>query len=478
MNAPKHSLLRRGLERRKGGDPTVAARLARYVATFRAKDIPETVTTRAKLLLLDALGIAQRAARSDYAFRMAAGLRAFGQTPECSVIGSTEKMALRDACIMNAALIHGLDYDDTHIASIVHPTASAFACAFGIAEMQAREGRDLLAAYVLGVELLLRIAGTAAGRFNKAGFHPTGLAAHFSCALQAGWLYALNEAQLTNAQGIAGSTASGTQEFLTEGAWNKRLHPGWACMGGLVAARLAQQGFIAIEQPYEGRYGLYKGHLGAASADIDIDRLGSDLGETWQLMEVAIKPYPICHMIHACADVALALRHRHDFTLEEITAVEVLIPEGTVPVIAEPTSKKTRPRTEYEASFSVQYVVASCLAHGRFGFEELELHRLHDTSVLALAKKVSVRIDENSPFPRFFSGGVTIRLKDGRMFSDYEAVNRGAGDRMMSDREILEKFETNAAYGCSRAGIARIVEVVMNLERHTTQELAATLRLT
>ena len=212
---------------------TVSQKLADYTANYSYEQIPVAVRERAKYLMLDAIGIAYASTHYPFAHHMLSGIRSIAGSGTSNLIGLAEKLPLRDAVLMNAALVHGLDYDDTHVGAIVHPTASALPCAMGVAEAIGASGRDLLAAYVLGVETVVRVCGAAKGGFHHFGFHPTGITAHFSCALQAGWLYGLSPRQLVMAQGLVGSTAAASQEFLEEGAWNKRLHPGWAGVAGI-----------------------------------------------------------------------------------------------------------------------------------------------------------------------------------------------------------------------------------------------------
>src|ERR1043166_2830426 len=239
---------------------TVAQKLAQYVGGFRYEDIPQATRERAKLLILDAVGIAFTSTQYDFAHRVLTGLSGLHEGGSSSLIGLPARFALRDAVLMNGVLVHGLDYDDTHVRAIIHATASAFPCALGVAEKIDASGSALLAACVLGIEIAARIRDAAAGRFHNCGFHPTGLVAHFSCALQAGWLYGLTPRQLVMAKGLAGSTAAASQEFLEEGAWNKRVHPGWAGAAGITAAHLARAGFKGPTKPYEGRFGLFKTH--------------------------------------------------------------------------------------------------------------------------------------------------------------------------------------------------------------------------
>ena len=451
---------------------SAAEHLARYVAAFRYEDIPQQTRERAKLFVLDAVGIALASTQYDFAHRIRNGLNALDEGGSSSLIGLSGKLALRDAVVMNGVLVHGLDYDDTHVRAIIHATASAFPCAFGVAEAVNASGAAMLAAYVIGVEVATRISDAAGGRFHDFGFHPTGLAAHFSCALQAGWLYGLTARQMVMAQGLAGSTAAGSQEFLEEGAWNKRVHPGWAGAAGITAAQLARAGFKGPTKPYEGRFGLFKSHLGEIESKVRYETIYETLGQIWELHNVAVKPYPICHLIHACADSALILREKHGITPGDVERIIAYVPQPTLHIIAEPVANKLRPANEYDAKFSTQFVVATCLVKGRFGLAELLDESLRDPEILALAAKVECAADPDALYPEYFSGGIEIKMRDGRSVRHHDKVNRGAGDRALSAADIQAKYFENAALAVNRSRAEAICEAVLTFEQRPAADLA------
>lgn len=470
MNAPDASAVTAS-ENPVSGE-TVAQHLAGYAAAFRYEDIPDATRERAKLLVLDAIGIAFASTQYDFAHRVLTGLHALNEGGSSSLIGLPGQLALRDAVVMNGVLVHGLDYDDTHIRAIIHATASALPCALGVAEAVDAPGSDLLAAYVLGIETATRISDAAGGHFHDYGFHPSGLVAHFSCALQAGWLYGLTARQLVMAQGLAGSTAAGSQEFLEEGAWNKRVHPGWAGAAGITAAQLARAGFKGPTKPYEGRFGLFKSHLGAAEANVRYEVIHQSLGETWEVHNVAIKPYPICHLIHAAADSALILREKHSIRPADIERIIAYVPQPTLHIIAEPRENKIKPANEYDAKFSTQFVIATCLVKGRFGLSELLDETLRDVEILQLAAKVDCVEDRDALYPQYFSGGVAIVLRDGRTVRHHEQVNRGAGDRALSGADIEKKYFENALMALRRSRAEEICAAVLAMEKRPARELA------
>lgn len=450
-------------ERVKGD--RVAAALAHFAAELSYEGIPERVRTRAKHLMLDATGIALASTRWDFAHKTLTAVQGLAGSGDITVIGMPARLPLRDAVLLNGALVHGLDFDDTHVPGILHTTAGAFPCALGVSEHYTSSGRDLLTAYVAGVETGCRIATGAVGGFHKNGFHPTGMVATFSSALIAGRLMGATPQQLVMAQGIALSCASGSMEFLDDGAWTKRLHPGWAGVAGITAASLACQGFTGPTAPYEGRYGLYALYMGKFSGEADASLATAGLGEDWEVDRVGVKPYPACHFVHGCVDAALALVAGKNLRADQIERIKVLVPsEVVVNVVCEPQVKKRRPVSDYDAKFSVYYAVAAAIARGRFTLAELEPDALTDPEILALADKVTYAVDSQSNFPQAYSGEVVVQTTDGRELRHREDVNRGAADRPLSNEEIIEKFVNNASITVASRRVDEIKTAMLEME--------------
>ncbi len=452
----------------------ISAVLAEFAAGLTYEAIPEAVRERAKHLMLDATGIAFASTRWEFAHKTLTAMQGLAGQGDTSVIGFPARLPLRDAVLVNAVLVHGLDYDDTHVPGIIHTTASTFPCALGMAEHTGANGRELLSAYVMGVETGARIAIAAKGGFHQSGFHPTGLVGTFACALIAGRLFGCNAGQLAMAQGVALSTASASMEFLEDGAWTKRMHPGWAGVGGITAAALARQGFVGPSLTYEGRFGLYATHMGDRQSQADLESVTAGLGEKWEIEQVGVKPFPACHFTHGCADAALELVRKHRLTAADIKEIHVLVPSDVViDVICEPVAKKRRPVSDYDAKFSVQFIVAACFARGRFGLAELEPDALSDPEILALADKVTYGADPNSPFPKAYSGEVIVTTHTGQKYSHREHVNRGAGDRPLSNGEIVDKFMENAGLAVAPRRAEAIRELILTLEQRDGREIAA-----
>ncbi|MEX2481550.1 MAG: MmgE/PrpD family protein, partial [Gammaproteobacteria bacterium] len=278
----------------------------------------------------------------------------------------------------------------------------------------------------------------------------------------AAWLQRLDAAQHAHALGIVLSLAAGNMEFLSDGAWTKRLHPGWAAVCGITAAAFAASGYIGPAAPLEGRYGLYNTLLGAGGWELGA--LGEDLGRDWRTLGVAFKPYPACHFNHAFADCALHLRREHALEAAEIASVTALIHPHQVAIVCEPLAAKQRPQNAYEAQFSVPWIVAAALARGRFTLAEIEPDALVDPALTTLAARVDYADDPHSSYPQYYSAGLLVRTHDGRELYHHIAVNRGTDANPMTESEILDKYRDNATRWVSAGQAERIADGVLSLD--------------
>jgi len=446
---------------------SICNQLADFAANLGHDEIPGDRRVRAAHHMLDSAGIALASTRYDFAHKTLAGLQALGGYGSVGVWGMPAALSPRDAATMNGFLCHGLDYDDTHIGGILHPTASVFPAVVSAADIAGASGREAVTAYVIGVEAAVRLGMVAKGGFHQVGFHPTGMVGVFGCTLAAGRLLGLNAKQLRHAQGLALSMAAASMQFLEDGAWNKRFHPGWAASCGITAAALAREGFVGATAVYDGRFGLFNSYLGQHVGEADLGLATAGLGAQWELDRVAIKPFPTCHFTHAAIDAALQLRGElGDPTnlVANIQAIEVLVPGETVKTICEPEANKKRPKNDYDTKFSTHVLVATALLKGRVTLAELEPEVFTDPEVLALADKVSYAADPDSAFPRAYSGEVRITRADGDTIVHREHINRGADDRPLSNADIVAKYRDNAGMVVNRDGIDRIAEAVLSID--------------
>lgn len=457
-----------GEPRERGG---IADRIAQWVLEVEPSRIPDPVLRKAKQLILDCTGISFASSREAFAAAALRGLRKAGggSTP---VIAMEADLPLRDAVLLNGLLVHGLDFDDTHMEGIIHASASCLPCALGVAAEVGASGRDMLVAYVTGLEIATRLSIVAKGKLHARGFHPTGLIGAFACTLIAGKLLGLSRRQLTMAQGIALSLASaGSQEFLQEGAWTKRLHPGSGAAAGITAALLASEDFVGPTGTYEGRYGLYRIYLQEDLGD-QLEAALADLGRVWRTAEIAVKPFPICHYNHGVMDAAIAAAGEPGLRVDEIDMIEAFLPEAAHHIVCEPIELKRRPLNDYDARFSAPYAVAVGLARRQFGLAELKAETRSDPEVLALAAKVVCLPQPNAAFPKYFSGEVALKLKDGRRIVRSEMMNRGCPDRPLSDEDVWSKFVANASLALNGEVVEVLGARILSVEKDDAASFA------
>lgn len=463
----------------------ISETLAGFARQLSLEQVPADVRERAKHLILDAIGCALAARGEAFATTFADATGSLSEaSAECAgggVIGFDQRLPVRDACLLNAMLAHGLDYDDTHIAGIVHLSVSVLPTVLGLCGQRRTDGATMLTAYIVGLETGSRIAAAAKGGFHAQGFHPTGIVGVFASTLAAGCVIGLSPEALMHAQGLALSMAGGSLQFIEDGAWTKRLHPGWAAQAAITAVTFAAHGVPGPALAYEGRFGLFRLYLGEANlkgADLTLATagLGTDGScSVWELSNIAVKPFPVCHFSHACADAAIALHHA-GVDVSRIRRVEAMVPAGIVPAVCEPVYAKRRPKNDYDAKFSLPYAIASGLLRGRLALQDLEPQAYSDPAALAMMDRVVHVVDEGSTFPQHYSGELRLIMDDGSVHLHREAVNRGHPERPLSNAEVRQKFFDNATIHFSREHASSICDQVLGIERLVSvQTLEATL---
>jgi 2-methylcitrate dehydratase PrpD len=445
-------------------DPkTIATQLGEFACGLSCASIPPKIFDRAKLLLLDMVGAALASSTFDFARRSVAGLLTLG-CGTSPVIGFSQRLALRDAVLANGILVHGLDYDDTSVYGRVHPSGSCGTTALGVGIERRVSGTELLLSYIAALECTVRLGAVVKGGFQQRGFHPTGVVGTFGATIAASRLLGLSPRETAMAQGIALSMASGSQEFATEGAWTKRLHSGWAGVGGITAAALAKAGFIGPQRAYEGKRGLYNLYLGELAAQCDLTLATSRLGIDWQVETLAHKPLPACYFNVPTIDAAIRLAEQHQLRADDIANVTVLLPQAAIQLVCEPKHAKRRPHDSYAAQFSIYFTTATALIRRRFTLDDLDDAALRDIDILSLADRVEYAVDDKTTFPRFYSGAVVITTRDGRVLEAREDINRGAPERPLSEAQIVAKFTDAAERVFAPDKAARLADMLLSID--------------
>src|SRR5262245_44114447 len=391
-------------------------------------------------LLIDVAGLCVAARNADY---VQAALKGWEASGGCTAIGHARALDAAGAAFVNGTAAHGEDFDDTFEGGPVHAGAVIVPAVLAVAERERLSGSNAVRAIAIGVELMCRASLVAPKLIHKAGFHPTAVLGTMAAAAAVSTLLELSKEQSINALGIAGSMASGIIEYLAEGAWTKRLHPGWAAQSGIRAADLARAGFVGPRTVFEGTHGFYHGFARAAQGDWA--KLVDGFGSRWIAESLAFKVYACGTMTHPYIDCARKLAPTIDVgEIEEITCE---VAEGTVHRLWEPIAAKREPPNAYAAKFSQPYCIAAGFVLGHAGLDAFTEERVRDPRLLAVASKVRYEIDPDNPYPNEFTGHVRVRMKDGSVHEERQAHFRGGAHEPLSRADLEEKFRLNCAYG-------------------------------
>src|SRR6266702_4110741 len=292
--------------------------------------LPAAVSAMCDAALMDVAGLCVAARNSDY---VQAALRATAEAGVCTVIGHASGFNVATAALCNGTAAHGEDYDDTFEGGPVHAGAVIIPAILAAAEQHGLTGSDLGRGIAVGCEVMCRLCLVAPKRVHKAGFHPTAVFGALGAAAGVASALSLDKTQWFNALGIAGSMASGIIEYLAEGAWTKRMHPGWAAQAGYRAARMAQAGFTGPRTLFD------------------------DAGHAWLAADIAFKPYACGTMAHPYIDCARKLV-AEGLVPDDVIAIECKTAEGIVHRLWEPLAATQNPPNAYAAQFSIPYAIA------------------------------------------------------------------------------------------------------------------------
>jgi 2-methylcitrate dehydratase PrpD len=428
-------------------ETALAERIARIVTTCRPEADPLALTV-ARRLLLDIAGLCVAAREEPY---VKAAIGAIDQPGPCTVFGTAQSFGVEGASFVNGTAAHGEDFDDTYEGGPVHAGAVIVPAVLAAAQRHGASGADLLRAIAIGVELTCRLCAVAPMKVHKAGFHPTAVFGAMGAVAGVGALLRLPEKVLVNAFGIAGSMASGIIEYLAEGAWTKRMHPGWAAQSGYRAVRLAMGGFEGPRTVFEGSHGFFHGF--ANTTDGNFTAMMDGFGERWIWTSIAFKPYACGTMAHPYIDCAREFR-KLGIPADKIERIECETAEGIVHRLWEPLATKRAPQNAYAAKFSIPYAIAVALLKDNAGLSEYTDQQVKDPALLAFASKVSYIVDPANPYPKQFTGHVKVTLKDGKVHEYRQGFFKGGADHPLSEEDLQHKFFSNCAHGGLQRGQA------------------------
>ncbi|HET7636106.1 MAG TPA: MmgE/PrpD family protein [Candidatus Limnocylindria bacterium] len=440
-----------------------ALALAEFCLALRWETLPAAVQDRARELLLDHIGVTLGGLESA----SSAAVQRFvewvsGSGGRSTMIGRRTDFAPEWAALANGTVSHAIEMDDCTRESSLHPGVSVIPAALAVAEEAGVSLAELLTAMVSGYEVTMR-AGAALNPESayRRGFHPTGVAGVFGATTAAAQLLGLSPQQLAYALGIAGTMASGSLEYLSEGSWTKRLNPGWAAHAGIVAARLAAAGYRGPTTAFEGPLGFLHAYSDAGRPE----RLLADLGEPLQIMKVAIKPYACCRYVHALIDATLALREEHDLDPEQVEHVDLGVLSLATDLVSHPIERKRDPASIVDAQFSAPYAAAVALVTGRAGMRQFSDELIGNAQIRRLMAATDCHTDPalDATYPDGMPGSVRFRMRDGRILESRVDFPLGEPENALSRAELVARFAELSASSVDADAAGALAQRLLSL---------------
>lgn len=401
--------------------------------------IPDAVIDRTVWCFVDTLGVALAAAGMDIG---TAASKVVLKTPggPSTVWGSGQSVSMTDAAFANGMLSHGLDFDDTHAAAIMHTSCMVVPAVLAMGQAHGHSGREILAAAIAGYEVAARLGRLAPGDFQDNGFQATGVLGVFACAAAASQLLKLSREQTINALGIAGSMAGGLMEYLANGSDVKQLHAGWSAQGGIRAAQLAAEGFTGPPTIFEGRFGVFRSFT---RKTVDAETVIAFSPGVWEVELMGPKPYPACLCVHPLVQAVLDIKQKlaaRGGKLDDLVNIHCHVPQWYVNLVFEPAQSKAMPANPYEARFSGPYCIARALLDDTLGLSSFEPQQIRDEEAIRYAQRVTYEVEALPEFPDAFPARVVAKLASGETLESYIRHNLGSPGNPMTSTQYEEKF--------------------------------------
>jgi len=425
--------------------------LAKNLVTVNYEDIPREVVEATKKHILDILGVALGGSSRPGVRELAELVGEWGGKEESTILCFGRKVPAPNAAQVNATMGHALDYDDTGDGP-THPSVVIVPACLAIAERKGKlSGREFITAVALGVDMMCRLGQAfrsgmktaPVGGHPGAGWHLTALYGYIAAAGVAGRILGLDEDKLVNAMGIAYHQCSGNGQCVTEGALTKRMGPGFAARGGIVAALMAEKGITGAKDCLEGEVGLYNlYHKG----EYDAKPLTADLGKRFAGIDVTMKPYPCCKGTHSYVDVALTLVNKYNIKAEDVKEITVFTQDDTN-FLLHPLGKRSRPENPVDSQFSIPWAAAAVFARGRAGIGEFTEEAIKSPDILDISGKIRVEVDtalrdSGSMDP----AKISVTTKEGQTYVELADSPLDGSEKPLPFSTYERKFRDCASY--------------------------------
>jgi 2-methylcitrate dehydratase PrpD len=428
--------------------------VVRFIKTLEFDQLPSGVVRKAKDCIIDTIGCTLLGiAVADNAKILSQLMKELGGKPEATIFGDGFRTTTINAALANGTSGHSFDLDDTHRDCFFHVGVSTIPAILASAEKTGRSGKEVITAVVAAYEIAVRLALAVNPALRLKGFQTTATCGTFGAAVGAGKILGLNEEQLINTLGLAGSQAGGIFQFIEDGDMSKRFYAGKAAANGMLAALLAQKGYTGPYRVLEGRYGFPAVFAGEYKSEL----MREGLGEKFKILEMGIKIHAACRFANTPIDAALMLVEKYGIKPEDVEKGLIRACKISVDQL-----NKQDVKTLLDSQLSGPFSVALAIAHGRAGYRDF-LRGIQEKSVLDLAKKITMVED-----PRLGlqdrTAIVDITTKDGKTYSQEVNLPKGEPEIPLSKKEIEGKFRDFASITLETKKIESALDILNDLE--------------
>ena len=449
---------------RNNNETGITQILAKFASNVNYEDLPPDVVDRAKYFCLDFAGVTLNGSTTDSAKAVVRALDDVGRSGPSTIVGTNKRALPEYAAMANGTAFHSIEMDDVNNEASLHPGVVAFPTALAMADIAPVSGKDFISAVVAGYDVIIRLGRALKPKEHYGrGFHPTGTCGAFGGAAVAARLLGLQGDDYTHALGIAGSQAAGSMEYLAQGAWTKRLHPGWSAHSGIWAALLARAGYSGPTTILEGRDGF----LNAYSGDPDPSLVLKDLGEEYQVTRTGVKPHACCRYNQGPIDCLLEIGKSNDFQAMDIEEVKIGVLSQGMRLVAEPVEAKRNPESVVDMQFSMPFAAAVALSYGSASLNEYAIGIPDRPQVRHIMDRVQCVTDPklDAQTPKLFPAWAEVRTSNGRTMRSELTYPKGDPENPVTWDEMRTKFNLLSAPVISSQRQKEIISAIDSLEQ-------------
>ena len=449
---------------RNNNETEITRTLAKFASNVNYEDLPPDVVDRAKYFCLDFAGVTLNGSTTDSAKAVVRALDDVGRSGPSTIVGTNKRALQEYAAMANGTAFHSIEMDDVNNEASLHPGVVAFPTALAMADIAPVSGKDFISAVVAGYDVIIRLGRALKPKEHYGrGFHPTGTCGAFGGAAVAARLLGLQGDDYTHALGIAGSQAAGSMEYLAQGAWTKRLHPGWSAHSGIWAALLARAGYSGPTTILEGRDGF----LNAYSGDPDPSLVLKDLGEEYQVTRTGVKPHACCRYNQGPIDCLLEIGKSNDFQAMDIEEVKIGVLSQGMRLVAEPVEAKRNPKSVVDMQFSMPFAAAVALSYGSASLNEYAIGIPDRPEVRHIMDRVQCVTDPklDAQTPKLFPAWAEVRTSNGRTMRSELTYPKGDPENPVTWDEMRTKFNLLSAPVISSQRQKEIISAIDSLEQ-------------